>query len=164
MLTSRTLFFPEPAEAGYRCFVTEPCNDVLVGAAAVRCGPHLSVLTGSAVLGGAGLAVLVALVAGLLTTTTVGGLTSPMPRLLEPRRGAREGGSTSSMAAAGLAEALGGMLTQVEKAARMALWGEGRHSVSLDIVIETMCQTGEDMLAKYKETSRGGLTDNVVEC
>ena len=30
-LTSRTLFFPEPAEAGYRCFVTEPCNDVLVG-------------------------------------------------------------------------------------------------------------------------------------
>jgi L-serine ammonia-lyase len=135
----------------------------------VRCGPtHLSVLTGSAALGGtrlAGLAVrLAVLVAGLLTTTTVGGLTSPMPRLLEPRRGAREGGSTSSMAAAGLAEALGGMLTQVEKAARMALWGEGRHSVSLDIVIETMCQTGEDMLAKYKETSRGGLTDNVVEC
>ena len=87
-----------------------------------------------------------------------------MPRLLEPRRGAREGGSTSSMAAAGLAEALGGMLTQVEKAARMALWGEGRHAVSLDTVIETMRQTGEDMLAKYKETSRGGLAVNVVEC
>ena len=39
----------------------------------------------------------------------------------------------------------------------MALWGEGRHTVSLDTVIETMRQTGEDMLAKYKETSRGGL-------
>ena len=49
-------------------------------------------------------------------------------------------------------------------AARMALWGEGRHQVSLDTVIETMRQTGEDMLAKYKETSRGGLAVNVVEC
>lgn len=49
-------------------------------------------------------------------------------------------------------------------AARMALWGEGRHAVSLDTVIETMRQTGEDMLAKYKETSRGGLAVNVVEC
>ena len=48
--------------------------------------------------------------------------------------------------------------------ARMALWGEGRHTVSLDTVIETMRQTGEDMLAKYKETSRGGLAVNVVEC
>lgn len=71
MLTSRTLFFSEPAEAGYRCFVTEPCNDVLVGAAALRCGPPFSVQPGSAALGGAGLvvrlAVLVALVAGLLT-------------------------------------------------------------------------------------------------
>ena len=36
-------------------------------------------------------------------------------------------------------------------AARMALWGEGRHAVSLDTVIETMRQTGEDMLSKYKD-------------
>ncbi|MDO5726289.1 MAG: L-serine ammonia-lyase [Bowdeniella nasicola] len=49
-------------------------------------------------------------------------------------------------------------------AARMALWGDGRHTVSLDTVIETMRQTGEDMLSKYKETSRGGLAVNVVEC
>ncbi len=49
-------------------------------------------------------------------------------------------------------------------AARMALWGDGRHTVSLDVVIETMRQTGEDMLSKYKETSRGGLAVNVVEC
>ncbi|MDO5700628.1 MAG: L-serine ammonia-lyase [Bowdeniella nasicola] len=49
-------------------------------------------------------------------------------------------------------------------AARMALWGDGRHTVSLDTVILTMKQTGEDMLSKYKETSRGGLAVNVVEC
>ena len=113
-----------------------------------------------------------------------------------------EVGSAASMAAAGLAEALGGTPAQVENAAeiamehnlgltcdpvgglvqipciernavaavkainaaRMALWGEGWHAVSLDTVIETMRQTGEDMLAKYKETSRGGLAVNVVEC
>ena len=68
------------------------------------------------------------------------------------------------MAADGVAEILGGMPTQVENATRMALWGEGRHAVSLDTVIETMRQTGEDMLAKYKETSRGGLAVNGVEC
>ena len=68
------------------------------------------------------------------------------------------------MAADGVAEILGGTPTQVENATRMALWGEGRHAVSLDTVIETMRQTGEDMLAKYKETSRGGLAVNVVEC
>lgn len=49
-------------------------------------------------------------------------------------------------------------------AARMALWGDGRHHVSLDQAIETMRQTGLDMLEKYKETSRGGLAVNVVEC
>ena len=49
-------------------------------------------------------------------------------------------------------------------AARMALWGDGRHTVSLDVVIETMRQTGNDMLSKYKETSEGGLAVNVVEC
>lgn len=49
-------------------------------------------------------------------------------------------------------------------AARMALWGDGRHTVSFDTVIETMRQTGKDMLSKYKETSQGGLAVNVVEC
>ena len=49
-------------------------------------------------------------------------------------------------------------------AARMALWGDGRHTVSLDVAIETMRQTGLDMLSKYKETSAGGLAVNVVEC
>ncbi len=49
-------------------------------------------------------------------------------------------------------------------AARMALLGDGTHSVSLDAVIRTMKQTGEDMKSTYKETSLGGLAVNVVEC
>ncbi|ALJ19906.1 L-serine ammonia-lyase [Microbacterium sp. No. 7] len=49
-------------------------------------------------------------------------------------------------------------------AARMAMWGDGSHRVSLDEVLETMRQTGRDMSSKYKETARGGLAVNVVEC
>src|SRR3954449_12480197 len=49
-------------------------------------------------------------------------------------------------------------------AARLALRGDGSHFVHLDRVIETMRQTGRDMMAKYKETSLGGLAVNVVEC
>ena len=49
-------------------------------------------------------------------------------------------------------------------AARMALSGDGSHFVSLDKVIKTMRQTGMDMKVIYKETSRGGLAVNVIEC
>ncbi|WP_417846689.1 L-serine ammonia-lyase [Thalassospira povalilytica] len=51
-------------------------------------------------------------------------------------------------------------------AARLAMRGDGQHTVSLDRVIETMRQTGLDMQSKYKETSQGGLAVNVnvVEC
>ena len=50
-------------------------------------------------------------------------------------------------------------------AARLAvLHGDGSHRVPLDRVIETMRQTGVDMKDKYKETSRGGLAVNVVNC
>jgi L-serine dehydratase len=49
-------------------------------------------------------------------------------------------------------------------AARLALAGDGSHFVSLDKVIKTMRDTGRDMKSKYKETSRGGLAVNVVEC
>jgi L-serine dehydratase len=49
-------------------------------------------------------------------------------------------------------------------AARMALQGDGHHVVSLDKVIKTMRETGADMKTKYKETSRGGLAVNIVEC
>jgi L-serine dehydratase len=49
-------------------------------------------------------------------------------------------------------------------AARMALRGDGTHHVSLDKVIKTMRETGRDMNTKYKETARGGLAVNIVEC
>jgi L-serine dehydratase len=113
-----------------------------------------------------------------------------------------EVGSACSMAAAGLAEVLGGNPAQVENAAeiamehnlgltcdpvgglvqipciernavasikaitaaRMALRGDGQHFVSLDKVIKTMRETGADMKVKYKETARGGLAVNVIEC
>jgi L-serine dehydratase len=113
-----------------------------------------------------------------------------------------EVGSACSMAAAGLAEVLGGTPAQVENAAeiamehnlgltcdpvgglvqipciernavaaikaitaaRMALRGDGTHTVSLDKVIKTMRETGADMKVKYKETARGGLAVNVIEC
>ncbi|MDQ2068874.1 L-serine ammonia-lyase [Natronospira bacteriovora] len=113
-----------------------------------------------------------------------------------------EVGVACSMAAAGLTEAIGGSLEQVENAAeigmehnlgltcdpvgglvqipciernamgalkainasRMAMRGDGQHKVSLDQVIRTMRQTGEDMKSIYKETSLGGLAVNVPEC
>jgi L-serine dehydratase len=53
---------------------------------------------------------------------------------------------------------------QAISAARLALYGDGRHTVSLDKVIKTMMQTGADMKIKYKETARGGLAVNIVEC
>jgi len=49
-------------------------------------------------------------------------------------------------------------------AARLALHGDGTHLVSFDTVIETMRQTGLDMMTKYKETSEGGLAVNVTIC
>jgi L-serine dehydratase len=113
-----------------------------------------------------------------------------------------EVGSACSMAAAGLAELLGGTALQVENAAeigiehnlgltcdpvgglvqipciernavgavkainaaRISLSGDGTHQVSLDKAVKTMRETGADMKDKYKETARGGLALNVVEC
>jgi L-serine dehydratase len=49
-------------------------------------------------------------------------------------------------------------------AARLAMRGDGSHKVTLDKVIKTMRETGADMKSKYKETSRGGLAINVIEC
>ena len=54
--------------------------------------------------------------------------------------------------------------TKAISAARLALYEDGEHRVSLDDAIETMRQTGADMSSKYKETSLGGLAVNVVEC
>lgn len=49
-------------------------------------------------------------------------------------------------------------------ASRLALRGTGTHKVSLDKVIKTMWETGNDMKTKYKETARGGLAVNIIEC
>ncbi len=49
-------------------------------------------------------------------------------------------------------------------AARLAINGDGSHKVSLDRAIKTMRDTGRDMKTKYKETARGGLAVNVIEC
>ena len=49
-------------------------------------------------------------------------------------------------------------------AARISMRGDGQHFVSLDKVIKTMRETGADMKTKYKETSRGGLAVNIIEC
>ncbi|RAR63345.1 MULTISPECIES: L-serine ammonia-lyase [Halomonadaceae] len=113
-----------------------------------------------------------------------------------------EVGSACAMAAAGLAEVMGGSIGQVENAAeiglehnlgltcdpvgglvqvpciernaiasvkainaaQMALRGDGEHFISLDKAIRTMRDTGRDMQDKYKETSRGGLAVNAIEC
>ncbi|MEZ7897242.1 MAG: L-serine ammonia-lyase [Flaviflexus sp.] len=138
-----------------------------------------------------------------LAATAIGALIKTNASIAGAEVGCQgEVGSASAMAAAGLAEALGGTPEQVENAAeiamehnlgltcdpvggfvqipciernaigavkainaaRLAMWGDGQHTVSFDTVIETMRQTGADMHSKYKETSEGGLAVNVVEC
>ena len=54
--------------------------------------------------------------------------------------------------------------TKAINAVRLSLQGDGTHFVSLDKAIITMRETGKDMLDKYKETARGGLAVNVIEC
>lgn len=139
----------------------------------------------------------------LLAATAVGTLFKENASISGAEVGCQgEVGSACSMAAAGLAEVLGGTPEQVENAAeigiehnlgltcdpvaglvqipciernavasikaitaaRMAVRGDGSHHVSLDNAIKTMRETGADMSSKYKETSRGGLALNIVEC
>lgn len=49
-------------------------------------------------------------------------------------------------------------------AAQMTLRGDGKHFASLDQVIKIMRETGTDMKIQYKETARGGLAVNIIEC
>ncbi len=46
-------------------------------------------------------------------------------------------------------------------AARLALRGNGEHCVSLDAVIRAMNETGKNMMSIYKETSEGGLAQQI---
>jgi L-serine dehydratase len=139
----------------------------------------------------------------LLTAGAVGSLFKENASISGAEVGCQgEVGSACSMAAAGLAEVIGGTPAQVENAAeigvehnlgltcdpvgglvqipciernaigavkaitaaRMAVRGDGEHKVSLDKAIKTMRDTGADMKVKYKETARGGLAVNVIEC
>ncbi len=143
------------------------------------------------------------IVAFLLTAAAIGGLCKRNASLSGAEVGCQgEVGVACSMAAAGLAAALGGSNAQIENAAEigiehhlgmscdpvgglvqipciernamgavkainaasLALRGDGTHRVALDAVIKTMYETGRDMMAKYKETSLGGLAVNVVDC
>jgi L-serine dehydratase len=142
-------------------------------------------------------------VAFLLTAAAIGALFKQNASISGAEVGCQgEVGSACSMAAAGLAEVLGGTPEQVENAAeigvehnlgltcdpvgglvqipciernaiasikaitaaRMAVRGDGSHHVSLDKAIKTLRETGADMKDKYKETARGGLAVNVIEC
>ena len=144
-----------------------------------------------------------AIVRFLLTAAAVGVLFKEGASISGAEVGCQgEVGSACAMAAAGLAEVLGGTPEQVENAAengiehnlgltcdpvgglvqipciernavaavkaitaaRMALLGDGQHHVTLDKAIKTMRETGADMKDKYKETARGGLAVNVIEC
>jgi L-serine dehydratase len=139
----------------------------------------------------------------LMTAAAIGFLYKKRASISAAEMGCQgEVGVACSMAAAGLAAALGATNDQIENAAEigmehnlgltcdpigglvqipcierntmgaikainaayLALRGDGQHIVSLDAVIETMRQTGNDMRSKYKETSLGGLAVNVVEC
>ncbi len=139
----------------------------------------------------------------LLTASAIGMLYKMRASISGAEVGCQgEVGVACSMAAAGLAEVMGGTTEQVENAAeigmehnlgltcdpigglvqvpciernamgsvkainaaRLALSGDGKHKVSLDKVIATMRQTGADMSTKYKETARGGLAVNIIEC
>ncbi len=138
-----------------------------------------------------------------LTAAAIGGLCKRNASLSGAEVGCQgEVGVACSMAAGGLAAALGGSNAQIENAAEigiehhlgmscdpvaglvqipciernamgavkainaasLALRGDGSHRVALDTVIKTMYDTGRDMMAKYKETSLGGLAVNVVDC
>ena len=63
-----------------------------------------------------------------------------------------------------LAERNGLGAIKAVSAASLAMRGDGKHLVSLDVAIETMRQTGVDMSEKYKETALGGLAVNVPNC
>lgn len=139
----------------------------------------------------------------LLTAAAVGILCKKNASISGAEVGCQgEVGSACAMAAAGLAEVMGGSVPQVENAAEiglehnlgltcdpvgglvqvpciernaiasvkainaalMACRGDGDHFISLDQAIRTMRDTGADMQEKYKETSRGGLAVNAIEC
>lgn len=139
----------------------------------------------------------------LLTAAAIGSIFKQTASISGAEVGCQgEVGVACAMAAAGLAQLLGGTPQQVTNAAeiglehhlgltcdpvaglvqipciernaiaavkaitaaRLAVADDGHQFVSLDNCIRTMMETGLDMKSKYKETSRGGLAVNIVEC
>ena len=111
---------------------------------------------------------------GVACSMAAGGLTAVLGGSLEQIENAAEIGMEHNL---GLTcDPIGGLVqipciernamgsVKAINASRMALRGDGKHTVSLDKVIKTMRDTGRDMAEKYKETSRGGLAVNVIEC
>jgi L-serine dehydratase len=111
---------------------------------------------------------------GVACSMAAGGLTAAMGGTLKQVENAAEIGMEHNLGltcdpVAGLVQipciernAMGAV--KAINAQRMAFRGDGKHRVSLDKVIKTMRDTGADMKAHYKETSRGGLAVNVIEC
>lgn len=139
----------------------------------------------------------------LLTAAAIGSIFTDTASISGAEVGCQgEVGVACAMAAAGLAQLLGGTPQQVTNAAeiglehhlgltcdpvgglvqipciernaiaavkaitaaRLAVADDGYQYVTLDNCIRTMMETGLDMHAKYKETARGGLAVNIVEC
>lgn len=111
---------------------------------------------------------------GVACSMAAGGLTAALGGTMEQVENAAEIGMEHNL---GLTcDPVGGLVqipciernamgaVKAVNATRMAMAGEGKHHVSLDRVIKTMRDTGRDMKTKYKETSRGGLAVNVIEC
>ena len=104
--------------------------------------------------------------------TPVFDITDELPRgttLLEASAGTGKTWTIASIVARAIASGrvrIGQVLlaTFNRSAARLACAGDEQQIVSLDQVIRTMMQTGKDMKVKYKETARGGLAVNIVEC
>ena len=111
---------------------------------------------------------------GVACSMAAGGLTAAMGGSVEQVENAAEIGMEHNL---GLTcDPVGGLVqipciernamgsVKAINAQRLALCGDGQHKVSLDKVIKTMRETGADMKHIYKETSRGGLAVNVIEC
>ncbi len=111
---------------------------------------------------------------GVACSMAAGGLTAALGGTMEQVENAAEIGMEHNL---GLTcDPVGGLVqipciernamgaVKAVNATRMAMAGDGKHRVSLDKVIKTMRDTGRDMKSQYKETSRGGLAVNVIEC
>jgi len=161
-----------PAVLNYYCNFTPDCNDdgiveFLLTAGAIGILYMLNASISGAEVGCQG-------EVGVACSMAAGGLTAALGGTMSQVENAAEIGMEHNL---GLTcDPVGGLVqipciernamasVKAINAQRLALQGEGTHKVSLDKVIKTMRETGADMKHHYKETSRGGLAVNVIEC